>query len=183
MFTQILSRAWWIAAGQRAARTALVVLLGVVRPLIVDPAASWGPAVSTIALAVLVSLATSLASLPEADGTARPWWRATLSRAARTAGQTLVAGIGSSVLWSDVAWTSLWQTVAVATLGTVALAAIAVLPETIPLARISTDGVPDVTSLPPLTPSEQNADAVATGNDHRLAPYVGGAHDDPQHKA
>lgn len=179
MLTQILSRAWWIAAGQRAARTALVVLLGVLRPLIVDPASTWGPALSTVALAVLVSLATSLASLPETDGTGRSWARAALSRAARTAGQTLVAGVGSSVLWSDVAWTTLWQTVAVATLGTVLLAAISVLPETIPLARVGADGVPDVTSLPSRTSLEQHADEEAASNDRAAFPHADG----PQHRA
>lgn len=148
MLDMLTSRAWWLAAGQRAARTVVVVLLGVLRPLIEAPADTWRPAVSTVALAVVLSLATSLASLPETDGTAVPWWRATLNRAARTAGQTLVAGIGSSVLWSDVAWAPLWQTVAIATIGTIGLAILSALPETIPLARIGADGTPDVNTLP-----------------------------------
>ena len=82
-----------------------------------------------VVMAGVASLVTSLAGLPELDGTGRSWWHATLIRAGKTFGQVLAASITTAILVTDVSWGSvLWSAVGAAA-GTVLLAVIAVLPE------------------------------------------------------
>jgi len=129
VFTQLASLTWWKAAGLRALRTLLVVLAPFVPALVDDPTGTWVAAASTVALAVIASLATSLANLPELGGTARPWWAGMLDRVVKTFFQAILAGLGSAVLLSDVAWAQLAEHAAVAAIGSLILALIATLPE------------------------------------------------------
>ncbi len=132
MFTQLASLTWWKAAGLRALRTLLVVISPFVPALVANPAATWLAAASTTALAVIASLVTSLANLPELDGTPRPWWAAMLDRTVKTFFQAALAGLGSAVLLSDVAWAQLALHAGVAALGSLFLAVISMLPEAQP---------------------------------------------------
>jgi hypothetical protein len=148
MLSALLSRAWWSAAGQRALRTVLVALVPFV-PVLLDPTTSGLIAAgSTVALSAVLSLATSLWRLPEVDGLPRPWWAAALDRAARTFGQVLVSSLPAAGLLTDVAWSTVLTQAGVAALSSVILAAIAVLPETVPIAApVDADGVPQITTL------------------------------------
>lgn len=119
---------WWRAAGQRAAATALAALLPLAA-LVVAGEVTVLYAASVAVVAVLGSLATSLGSLPEADGTTVPLWRAVLGRTARTAGQVAAPVIVSAVLLSDVGWTELGVTVGGAVVTTLIRTLLAALPE------------------------------------------------------
>ena len=146
MLSLLFSRAWWSAAGRRALRTALVVAAPFAPAIVGGSTAALWAALSTVALAVVLSLATSWASLPEVDGLPRPWWAATLDRTARTFAQALVAGIPAVTLIQDVPWTALLTNALAAAVGSVILAAIAALPESQPVAEPTP--VPDVTFAP-----------------------------------
>lgn len=135
-FALILSLTWWKDAGRRAGRTALVTLLPFVLGLGAadDPQQLALSALSTVALAVVLSLAWSLRSLPEADETKpRPWWAATLDRVVRTFGQVLFASIPAVTLIEQVEWTAVLVQAATAAAGSFILALVSVLPETEPI--------------------------------------------------
>lgn len=106
----IFTRTWWAAAGRRAAYTALAALLGVIGPLSTGsmPPLAGG---SIVALAVVLSLAWSLKSLPEVDAEPQPWWKAVLLRVLRTVGQTAVPALTTVTLFQDVDWRDLGVTV------------------------------------------------------------------------
>lgn len=125
----ILTRAWWVAAGQRAAYTALAALLPLAALLVAGDVTVLYVGSVTV-LAALVSLVTSLAGLPELSDSAVPLWRAVLSRAAKTAGQVAAPVLGSVVLLQDVGWRELGVTVAGAVATTIIRTLLARLPET-----------------------------------------------------
>lgn len=132
MLSSILERAWWALAGQRALRTFLVALVPFVPAVVAGSTVALWAALSTGALAAVLSLAWSLRSLPEVDSVPRPWWLAALERAARTFGQALIANIPAVTLLQDVPWWTVLTNAAAATVGTVVLAIISELPETTP---------------------------------------------------
>ena len=118
---------WLKAAGARALRTALVTLLPLLPMLMVG--VDVDRTISTVLMAAIASLITSLAGLREMQGRQVRWWQATAVRAAKTFGQVLAASITTAILVTDVSWGSvLWSAVGAAA-GTVLLAVIAVLPE------------------------------------------------------
>lgn len=133
-FSVLVSRAWWAAAGQRAARSALVVLV---------PYVMTGGGISHVNLAVagsaaglmaVLSLATSLAGLPELDGTQSPWWAAVVIRGVKSYFQALVAMAGPSwVLLTDVPWATVFDAAAAAAVGSVILGLMSTLPEAQPV--------------------------------------------------
>lgn len=146
--------AWWKAAGLRAARTTLVTIAPFLAGGITD--VHWAVAASTAGLAGILSLLTSLAGLPELASGA-PRWLAWLSRAGKTFAQSLVASIGTTaVLLSQVDWTHGLSIAAVATLGSLILAAVGVLPETSTAAD---------TALAGLLPSAPGATSTATNEE------------------
>lgn len=129
MMNLFLRVAWvWLrVAGARALRTALVTLVPLL-PLVWQ-GQDVQRTVSVVVMAGVASLVTSLAGLPELDGTGRSWWSATLVRAGKTLGQVLAASITTAILITDVSWGSVLWSAFGAAAGTVLLAAIAVLPE------------------------------------------------------
>lgn len=154
----ILTLAFWRAAGIRALRTALVAAAPLLLPLV---GGDWGDvaqAAGAIALVAVLSVATSLWSLPEL-GAGRGPWAAVLDRTARTFGQTLAASLATATLWSDVDWPLVIVQALAAALTTLVLASAEQLPETIPAVEPDGDGVFDIISL---TPEER-----ATVNDIR----------------
>lgn len=129
MMKTILEAAWvWFrVAGARALRTALVTLVPLL-PLVWQ-GQDVQRTVSVVGMAGIASLVTSLAGLPELDGTGRRWWHATLIRAGKTLGQVLAASITTAILVTDVSWASVLWSAFGAAAGTVLLAVIAALPE------------------------------------------------------
>ncbi len=145
MLDLITSRTWWSAAGRRALRTLLVTLVPFLPVLLTSPTSDQlVRAASTLAIAALLSLATSLASLPELGVGAVSWWVAIMQRAARTAAQVLAAGLATAVVVQDVPWLALLSQALAAAAGTVVLALIDRLPETIPTAVPASDVVAQV---------------------------------------
>jgi hypothetical protein len=146
----LTSHTWWLAAGQRAARTALVFATPFVAGIIRGEQEAIIAGASTVALGVVISLATSLRDLPELDGVQRPWWLATSERAVRSFFQALVAGIPAVTLIEAVPWPVLLTNALTAAAGSVVLAMIAALPEaqeiTVPaadvVALVGPDGAP-----------------------------------------
>ena len=137
---------WWTAAGQRAAYTALVVLLPYAA-FITTGRVPIVEALLAVGLALVVSLVTSLAGLPEVTGRDVPWWLAILVRVTKTAAQTVVASVGSAVLLTDVDWHTVWLAVASAAMGTLIRTLRAYLPEAAgTIDARETTGIPVITS-------------------------------------
>lgn len=125
--TWLEMRLWLRLAGARALRTALVTLVPLLPFLLAGD--DVGATLSTIAMAGVLSLVTSLAGLPENTGRHVTWWYATAVRAVKTFGQVLAAQLAVAVILTDVDWAvALWSAFGSAC-GTVLLAAIARLPE------------------------------------------------------
>lgn len=145
---RVLMAAFWQAAGARALRTVLVAALPFLAPLVGGDWTVVGQAGLAFAFAAVLSLVTSLASLPELGG-GRSRWAALIDRAARTFGQTLVASIGSALVWSDVDWTLALVQAGTAAITTAILAIVEQLPETVPLVAVepSPEGVYNITSV------------------------------------
>lgn len=165
----ILTAAFWQAAGARALRTVLVAILPFLAPLITNPGGeTLRQAGATLALAALLSLATSWANLPEL-GDGRGPWAAVLDRSARTFGQTLVAALAAAVVWSDIDWPTLLAQALAAALTTAILATVEQLPETVPLveADAGPDGVEIVHWACPACGAE-HAHLVATAGPSRV---------------
>ena len=118
---------WLKAAGARALRTALVTLLPLLPMLMVG--VDVDRTISTVLMAAIASLITSLAGLRELQKRRVRWWQATAVRAAKTFGQVLAANIGTALLVTDVPWAAVVWSAFGAAAGTVLLAVIAVLPE------------------------------------------------------
>lgn len=131
MRTLITSRCWWGAALRRVMRTSLASLVGTLPVLLGGDTQATLLALSTIALAAVLSLATSLAGLPELTDVAVPWWKAALQRAGRTLGQMLAAAAASAVVLTDITWDVLGQAFLAAAVSLV-LASIDALPEVAP---------------------------------------------------
>lgn len=121
---------WWRAALIRGVRTAVLLAVPYV-PASYTGAVPYLTIGSSAALGFVLSLLTSLVSLPEANGKAQPWWYAVLNRVVRTIAQSVVAGIGSAVLIQDVHWLLILQTAGTAAFGSILLSVLSELPETI----------------------------------------------------
>ncbi len=147
----IFTLTFWRAALARALRTVLVAALPFLAPLVTMPSAdTFRQAGLALAFAAILSLATSLASLPEVGGHRGPW-AALLDRTARTFAQTLAAALAAAAVWSDIDWPTLLAQALVAALTTALLALVEQLPETGPVVRVEPDldGVYAITSLTP----------------------------------
>ena len=172
----LASRVWWVAAGRRAARTALVVLAPFLPALLAPTPGVYAAAASTVALAVVLSLVMSLRSLPELDGLARPWWASTLDRAVRTFFQVLLAGVPAVTLLEAVPWPALLAQAATSALGSVILAAIAALPEAQPVTVPAADVYARVDAAGQLVTGDASSvgPGVVLGTDprHLAAPHA-----------
>lgn len=128
----VFSQDWWVAAGQRAAYTAIAAVLplaallftGDVSPLYV---------ISLTTLSALASLATSIAGIPEVTEKIVPLWRAILVRTLKTAGQVAAPAFLAVTLLEQVGWYELGVQVAGAVLTTLLRTLMAYLPETQPV--------------------------------------------------
>ncbi|AEI11803.1 hypothetical protein [Cellulomonas gilvus] len=129
MTHDLLTLDWWTAAGQRAAYTALAALLPLAALLIAGDVDVLY-VLLVVALALLASLATSLAGLPEVTGRDTSPWIAVLVRVTKTSAQTLAANLVGSVVLTDVDWHITGTAVAGAALTTLVRTLMAYLPET-----------------------------------------------------
>lgn len=159
--TNLVSKAWWVAAAERAIRTALVVAI----PYI--PASYIGQVpylsiFSAALLAAILSLLTSLAGLPEVAGKQPVWWFAITERVVKTVAQAAVTAVGNAVLFGDVHWVNVGQIALTAGFGSLLLAFLRQLPEAdVPLAQAvsqvvhtNASGAETQQSLPYVAPIE-----------------------------
>ncbi|WP_402467002.1 hypothetical protein [Isoptericola aurantiacus] len=149
---KLFSAELWRAAGLRSLQTVLVAALPFLALLIIEPSTTQlvqaGLALAlALALAATLSIATSLASLPEKAGTPVPRWRAILSRTVRSFAQVFAAALAAAATFDAVAWSSVAGQAAVAAATTLVRTLIASLPEVPDPAPVGADGVPDITSL------------------------------------
>lgn len=161
----ILSGPWWKAALFRALRTAIVIAVPYLggASLVHLP---WAAAGSAVILGAIASLATSLAGLPEL-GSGSPIGLALLERVAKTAGQSLAAGVVTHLAFSAVDWSVVLQTAAVAALGSLFIGVLGYLPEsTLPILDGIVTPAPTVTatSSAPVTVVNVHAPAPADPN-------------------
>lgn len=125
--SKLASSAWWKAAVLRALYTAIAIVLPYLGgALLAD--VPWVTAASAAALGFVASLATSLAGLPEAEGTNLPWWLAAVERVAKTFAQALAAGFLGATLLSDVPWSTVVQAALIAALTSLLRLVLATLP-------------------------------------------------------
>lgn len=156
---------WWKAALVRAVRTALVAAV----PYIPTTYAGITPllAIASVAgMGFILSLATSLTGLSEADGKSQAYWVAIVERVTKTFAQALVAGFGTAVFLTDVDFPTVLQTAAFAAFGSLVLAVIAQLPEagtppTVPVTGVTSTGVKDTRAAVTAQPYE-TADRTVT---------------------
>lgn len=129
----VSTRAWLAAAGTRALYTVLAALLPLAG-LLAAAQVSTGYALSVAAAAGVLSLATSLASIPEVEGQAQSLPRAVVSRVLRTVGQVGVPALTGALLVTDVDWPALAVAVGGAALTTLIRTLMGHLPEVAPFA-------------------------------------------------
>jgi len=166
----LFTLAWWKASAIRAARTAVMIAIPYVGTAVLFNGVPWLAIVSAAGLGAVASLVTSLAGIPEADGGHIPVWLALLERTTKTVAQGLAVGIGNSVLFTDVHWSTILQSALIAGLGSLLLGVLGYLPEAQPVdAPVPVDLSPTslgvVTSLGDLTvttPADQNQPAAGT---------------------
>lgn len=147
---QLFTRTFWVSIAQALTRTALAGLVPFLPALFDDPATAWQPALSTIAVLLVVTVATSLRGMADGSGT---WWSVALQRATRQFGQFITAGLATAVVLSDVDWPLLLRGAGASAAATFVLAALTLLPGTDPTPAPVLDGVPAIT----LTNSERAA--------------------------
>lgn len=122
----LFSVAFWRAVGWALARTLLAGVAPFLPLLVADPVGAWPAAVSTVALLLVVTVATSLSGIPT-PGDA-PWWQILTSRGLRQFGQFVAAGLASAVVLQDVDWTQLLTGGATSGISTVVIAALTLMP-------------------------------------------------------
>lgn len=122
----LFTAAFWRQIGWALLRTALAGLVPFIPALAADPAGAWPAAASTVALLLIVTIATSLQGIP--DPAAAPWWQVLLSRGLRQFGQFAGAGLVGAVLLSDVDWTTLLTGAGASAVSTIILAALTLIP-------------------------------------------------------
>jgi len=142
----ILTTAFWRAAGLRALYTVLAAAVPLLPPLIGGGWPEVRQAFLALALAGLLSIATSWASIPElGDGRSR--WAALIDRTVRTFGQVLAAAFGSAAFLSEIRWSTLLAQAGIAALITLIRAVLDELPEA--AVPVGAEGVADIASLIP----------------------------------
>lgn len=134
----VFTATWWDAAWKRAAYTALAAILPAVTLLLVGEVAPVYVA-GMAAAAALLSLATSLAGIPETTGTPVPLWRAIVTRTLKTAGQVALPALAAVTVVTELDWQGLAVQVGGAALTTLIRTVMANLPETAPAAPAPTD--------------------------------------------
>lgn len=125
------SVSWLKAATLRAVKTAVTVAIPFFGAVAAFDAINWLTFGGTVLLAFLLSYATSgITGLPEVTGKTVPVWVALLERALKTFLQSVVAGVGSTLIFQDVNWTVVLQASVIAAIGSFLAGLVTDLPET-----------------------------------------------------
>ena len=125
--TNLTSARWWRDASLRALHTTIAVAVPYLgATLIAD--VPWLTIILAGGLAAILSLATSLAGLPEVEGVDLPWWLAAVERVVKTFAQSLAAGLVGPVLITDVDWGVVLQAAALSALLSLLRLILATLP-------------------------------------------------------
>ena len=104
--------AWLKDAGIRAVKTIGQVGLSSIAGAATITAVNWPQCGMAALLSGIVSLLTSVVSLPEFTGKwAKTYWGALCMRVIRTAAQAAIGAIGSAYLFTDVNWALVAATV------------------------------------------------------------------------
>jgi len=142
--TRLAEAAWWKSAFLRALYTAIAIALPYLGGALLTEV-PWLTAALASGLGFIASLATSLAGLPEAEGTDLPWWLAAVERVVKTFAQALGAGFVGATLLTDVDWIVVLQAAALSALVSLLRLILATLPNdpTPPPAVIQTIDLPD----------------------------------------
>lgn len=119
---------WWKNSLYRALRTAIAVSVVYIPSTLGDdiPYVTIGLAA---AFGFLISFLTSLAGIPEADGTKRSEWLALLDRVVRTVAQAAIVACGTASLISEVDWGMVGTYAISAGVASLLLGLLTVLPE------------------------------------------------------
>jgi hypothetical protein len=145
----VFTATWWDAAWKRAAYTVLAAILPAVTLLLIGEVTALYVA-GMAAAAALLSLATSLAGIPETGPTAVPLWRAIITRTLKTAGQVALPALAAVTVVTELDWQGLAVQVGGAALTTLIRTVMANLPETAPAAPAPTgDVIPYEVDLTP----------------------------------
>lgn len=118
---------WWKVAALRAVYTAIAIAIPYLGGSLLTEV-PWVTVASVAAIGAIVSLATSLAGLPEAEGVDLPWWLAAVERTVKTFAQALAAGLVGAVLLTDVDWAFVLQAAALAAFVSLLRLVLATLP-------------------------------------------------------
>ena len=124
----LLTLTFWRAALLRALYTVLAAALPLLAPLVDGGFEAARQALLALAFAAVLSVATSLANLPELGG-GRTRWAAVLDRVVRTFAQTLAAALASAAAFTDISWPLLITQAVGAALVTLVRTVIDLLPE------------------------------------------------------
>lgn len=162
---KLLTRAWWKAAGIRAARTALVLAVPYFGALTFT-GIPWEVLASTVGFGALSSLITSLAGIAEVEGTQVSWWYAITERVVKTFAQGLLTGFGTSTLFEQVDWSLVLQSAAIAAAGSALLAFLMKLPE----AQQLPSPVQPVASVNSITVNNSSSGTTITSDDVTAPP-------------
>lgn len=125
----VFTRAWWDAAGTRAANTAIAAIIPLAA-LLVSGQVSPLYMLSMTALTSVGSLLTSTAGLPEVSGRTTPLFQAIVVRSLKTLGQVGIPALGTVLLIQDVDWRTFGVLTGGATLATILRTLKDYLPET-----------------------------------------------------
>lgn len=153
-FSHLLTWSWWRAALIRSARTAIVTAVPFV-PVSYTEQVPYISIVYAASFGFISALLTSLAGLPETDGTTIPWWQAVLSRVVKSIAQGAVSAFGTAVLITDVDWVLVANAAWVSGFGSLLLAVLSQLPEV--------DDSPETSSPQVLITDNESVDVAVPG--------------------
>ena len=136
----VFTATWWDAAWKRVAYTVLAAILPAATLLTLGEVTVVYVA-GMAAAAALLSLATSLAGIPETTGTPVPLWRAIVTRTLKTAGQVAIPALAAVTVVTDLDWQGMAVQVGGAALTTLIRTVMSYLPETAPAAPAPTGDV------------------------------------------
>lgn len=106
---------WIKAAGIRAVKTVAESAASTIGTSVAMGDVNWITVAGTAALSGILSLITSIAGIPEVDGsTGKKWILAAGVRALKTVAQTAAARIGTSAMIGDVDWIAVASSAALA---------------------------------------------------------------------
>jgi hypothetical protein len=124
--SKLFTATFWAAIGWALLRTGLAALVPFLPALLSTPQQAVIPAVLTIGLVLVVTVATMLAGLPSTDTGA--WWEVASQRAVRQLGQYIVGAVAGAVLLTDLDWRSIITAALASAISTFILASLTLVP-------------------------------------------------------